>query len=356
MRRGFLAGWLCVFILLTGSLAALGFVYLFQDSAIPQRHVVTGDKHTPPVKSAIAPVQEEKQKDEAPASHKPQESKSAYVEAWVAGERQYILKQQQRTQSPVQPPAQPVKKPEASSAPKPAVEQAAQPPVSGQPQKPPPVYRKPAYYGNRSEPAISLTFDDGYGRKYIERVLTVLAQKNVKCDFFIVGDALKAYADVWKRAVKEGHSIHNHTQDHIHLTELSTDEIRRQVQGWEEIAIQVLGQEYVDTMKKEAPYIRFPGGAGHNSPRVLTTVEELGYQPVAWTEETWHSVLRHYNLKTADVGQVSALISDHMISQSEKGKILLLHFNAFDVERLDTIIDGIRSKGLEFKQLKDFLQ
>lgn len=53
------------------------------------------------------------------------------------------------------------------------------------------------------------------------------------------------------------------------MTTLSNQQIGQEIAQWEAATVNILSQEYVDGMKKDFAYIRFPGGSGHNDERVL---------------------------------------------------------------------------------------
>lgn len=66
-----------------------------------------------------------------------------------------------------------------------------------------------------SENAIFLTFDDGPNDIVTTQVLNILKQKNIPATFFCVGENIQKYPTIVQRIVSEGHSIGNHTHNHI---------------------------------------------------------------------------------------------------------------------------------------------
>lgn len=65
------------------------------------------------------------------------------------------------------------------------------------------------------ERAVYLTFDDGPIPEATPYVLDILAKYNIKATFFMVGDNVRKYPEIYERVVKEGHRIGNHTHNHI---------------------------------------------------------------------------------------------------------------------------------------------
>ena len=62
---------------------------------------------------------------------------------------------------------------------------------------------------------IFLTFDDGPTAGVTEQVLDLLSEYKAKATFFCLGKNIKSYPKIVDRIIKEGHSIGNHTFDHL---------------------------------------------------------------------------------------------------------------------------------------------
>lgn len=216
--------------------------------------------------------------------------------------------------------------------------------------------RRPVYWGNRNRPEVALTFDDGFSRSAIEKTLEVLGANNLRGTFFVIGSQLRAYPELWQQALVDGHEICNHTYSHSYLTTLSVEQIKKELAQWEETAKEVLGEEYVTKMKREFAYIRFPGGAGHKDDRVLRVVTEAGYWPIAWSADTYYAVLRHHNLRVDPVLPIAQQVANHIVGTSRNGSIPLLHFNVWDVTRLEEMVEGIQAKGLQVTTVSQILR
>jgi peptidoglycan/xylan/chitin deacetylase (PgdA/CDA1 family) len=68
---------------------------------------------------------------------------------------------------------------------------------------------------NRHERSVYLTFDDGPIPEATPFILDVLREHGVHATFFMVGDNVRKYPDLYKRILTEGHQIGNHTHNHI---------------------------------------------------------------------------------------------------------------------------------------------
>ena len=65
------------------------------------------------------------------------------------------------------------------------------------------------------ENVIYITIDDGPIPEMTPGTLDMLAQYNAKATFFCVGDNVRKYPDLFERIKAEGHSVGNHTFNHL---------------------------------------------------------------------------------------------------------------------------------------------
>lgn len=70
---------------------------------------------------------------------------------------------------------------------------------------------------------VYLTFDDGPIPVVTEWVLDTLKKENIKATFFCIGDNIKKHPEIFKRIINEGHSIGNHTFNHLKGWETNTN-------------------------------------------------------------------------------------------------------------------------------------
>lgn len=214
---------------------------------------------------------------------------------------------------------------------------------------------KNTIYKGANTRQVSITFDDGYYQKTVEKVLDVLKKNNIKSTFFIIGKVLDDYPQVWKRAIDEGHQICNHTNNHQVLTNMSDSKVEAEIQGWESSARKALGEDYVNRMKKEFPYLRLPGGGGAKSKRILSIAQKNGHTVVGWNLETFSSIINPLK-KTHSEQDISNKIEQHIVNRCSNGSIILLHFNQYDSRNIDGIIKGIKKRGFDIQPLSNVIK
>ena len=99
-----------------------------------------------------------------------------------------------------------------------------------------------------------LTFDDGPSEEYTDMVLDVLAERNIKATFFVIGEYVRKYPETARRIVEEGHTIGIHCNVHDY------DKLYASVDSYLEDFWKAYDTVYEVTGVK-AQFFRFPGGS-----------------------------------------------------------------------------------------------
>jgi len=66
-----------------------------------------------------------------------------------------------------------------------------------------------------TQKTLYLTFDDGPTPEITDWVLDCLKSYNAKATFFCIGNNVEKYPEIFRRIIDEGHSVGNHTQNHL---------------------------------------------------------------------------------------------------------------------------------------------
>ena len=203
---------------------------------------------------------------------------------------------------------------------------------------------------------VSITFDDGYDRTAIKKVLDVLKEEKLSATFFVIGKNLNQNTELWKRAVNEGHEVCNHTYYHQLLGKMSDEKIIKEFTDWEEAAEKILGAEYMVRMKRDFPFIRLPGGDGNNNKRILYLAQSLGYKVIGWDTDSYTGIIRQMEKNKQSKDEIAKQVSVYIPKVAKKGSIILMHFNAYDTTYLKQTIKGLQDKGYEIKSISEIIK
>ncbi len=77
------------------------------------------------------------------------------------------------------------------------------------------LYPRALWRMDHHEKVVYLTFDDGPIPESTPFILNTLQHYGIKATFFMVGDNVRKYPELYKRIMSEGHQVGNHTHNHI---------------------------------------------------------------------------------------------------------------------------------------------
>lgn len=115
--------------------------------------------------------------------------------------------------------------------------------------------------------SIYLTFDDGPIPEITEFVLDELSKYNAKATFFVVGNNIVSYPEIFERIKKEGHSYGNHTFNHLKGSSTKT-------------------LDYIEDVERASRFINsklFRPPYGRIKNKQAEILVEKGYQIVFWS-------------------------------------------------------------------------
>ena len=83
---------------------------------------------------------------------------------------------------------------------------------------------------NTKEKILYLSFDDGPIAEITPFVLDELKRWNAKATFFCIGKNIEANPEIFQRIINEGHSVGNHTYDHLNGWSYSDEEYFKNIE------------------------------------------------------------------------------------------------------------------------------
>jgi peptidoglycan-N-acetylglucosamine deacetylase len=200
------------------------------------------------------------------------------------------------------------------------------------------------WHGDRNQPEIALTFDDGPNDPYTSEILDILKKYNVKATFFVLGKNVERYPGIAGRIIKEGHVIGNHTYDHPYLLIQSKSHIKYEIQKAEQAIVAATNIK---------PYL-FRSPYGVDNKWIYQAAKQMGYVTIEW------SVTGHNGGKEI---QPDKIIKD-VLKGVENGSIILLHDGdrlirhpdrSHIVKVLPFIIESLQRKGYQFVTVPELI-
>lgn len=191
---------------------------------------------------------------------------------------------------------------------------------------------------------VTLTFDDGPDPRFTPKILQLLKQHHMTATFFVVGRNALQHPDLVHQIVQAGDVIANHTLTHPHLEQLSSSQVRAEIEGDDAALTSILG--------KEMPvphYFRPP--RGNVTPAITTQAAALHKELVLW-----NVTVEHQDATTPEkmAQRVRQLLRDR------DGGILLAHDGELDrsltLQALPLILNDLDRDGYHVVPLATYLQ
>ena len=130
---------------------------------------------------------------------------------------------------------------------------------------------------SNTENKIYLTFDDGPIPEITEWVLEELKKYEAKATFFCIGDNIQKYPEIFEKVIKDGHSVGNHTFNHLNGWETSTKEyIENSIQ------CSVIGNQSPNCKLKTENCQLFRPPYGKIKTSQAKKLRQLGYKIIMW--------------------------------------------------------------------------
>ena len=176
---------------------------------------------------------------------------------------------------------------------------------------------------------IAITFDDGPHPQNTPRLLDILAARNVKATFYVIGRSVDLHPGVLRRTVAEGHEIGNHSHTHRLLSKLSESEVRQEMQRCQDAVGRAAGVR----MRTMRP----PYGGLLQSQRELVH-REFGYPTILWSVDP---------LDWKRPGP--SVVTSRILSGTTAGGIVLAHdLHSQTVDAMPATLDGLLRRGFKF--------
>ncbi|WP_136667829.1 polysaccharide deacetylase family protein [Flavobacterium sp. H122] len=205
------------------------------------------------------------------------------------------------------------------------------------------LYRDQIWSIPNKENKIYLTFDDGPTPEITPWVLDILKENNIKVTFFCIGKNIDQNPEIFKRIIKEGHAIGNHTYNHVNGWKKNTKEYLEDVAFCEKKIHENSGNLKSENGNQESKIFRPPYGKITSSQS--RSLRKLGYKIIMW------------DILTADfdeeISQEKCL--KNAVEKIESGSIIVFHDSVKAHKKLSYVlpkaIQYYKEKGYKFEIL-----
>ena len=193
----------------------------------------------------------------------------------------------------------------------------------------------PIYSVEREDEVISVTFDASWGGDQTLRILDILDEYNAKATFYLVGIWVDKYPELVKEIHARGHEIGNHSDKHDHMTKLSADAIRKDLDAI---------SDKVETLTGQRPTLFRPPYGDYNN-QVVSVAREEGYEVIQWSVDS----LDWKNRGTED-------LIKRATDNVHKGDIILFHNDSkYILDALPSILKHYQQQGFTMVPTRDII-
>ena len=182
---------------------------------------------------------------------------------------------------------------------------------------------------HNNDKTVYLTFDDGPIPEVTPWVLDLLDSYNIKATFFCVGDNVKRNPELFQEIKRRGHSVGNHTMNHLQGIKTTSRRYLRNVAEANELI--------------DSPFFRPPHG--------LLRWEQASVLREHYTIIMYDVVSRDYNRKLT-----GEQVLNNVKRYTRQGSIIVFH-DSLKAEKnmkyaLPRAIEWLKEQGYKFERLK----
>ena len=192
---------------------------------------------------------------------------------------------------------------------------------------------------SKKEKVIYLTFDDGPTPEITNWTLNELKKHNAKATFFCIGKNILEHPTVFQKIINEGHSVGNHTHNHLKGLKTAKEEYLNNVL----LAEETMQQFNYATSQQKSMLFRPP--YGKLTLKQASALRKKGYKIIMW------------DVLSADFDTTISAKKclENVIKNTQNGSILVFHDSVKASEKLKYVLPKIlnfyASKNYTFKNI-----
>jgi peptidoglycan/xylan/chitin deacetylase (PgdA/CDA1 family) len=193
---------------------------------------------------------------------------------------------------------------------------------------------------------VALTFDAEHPDRpsappgNAERILDTLARFDARATFFVQGRWAESQPDTARRIADDGHLVGHHSHYHARMPLLLGGGLEWDIAQGETVIERHTGRD-------PHPWFRCPFGDGHDDPRVLSSLDALGYRNVHWDVE----------LEDWEPWRTGAAIAadgiDGVAARGDGAVVLLHTWPGGTADAIEPLVTGLLERGASFVTVGD---
>ena len=193
----------------------------------------------------------------------------------------------------------------------------------------------PVYCTEQSEKIVSITFDAAWGADDTKELIDIMAKYDAHATVFVVGDWVTKYPEAVKAFHDAGHEIGNHSDTHPYMSNLSRDDIKKQIEGCNAKIEAVTGQK--------PKVVRAPYGDYNNA--VVEGCRQLGMECIQWDVDS-------LDWKGLSIDEISGRV----VKTVKPGSIVLFHNDVANTPAaLQKTLEQLKQDGYRFVPVSELL-
>lgn len=193
----------------------------------------------------------------------------------------------------------------------------------------------PIYSVETEKKQVAVTFDAAWSAEDTDELISILNNHGAKATFYMVGDWVTQNPEAVLKLYNAGHEMGNHSDSHPSYSNISREEIRKQLNDCNEKIEEVTGEK-----PKTA---RAPSGDYDN--KSIEVTESFGMKMIQWDVDS-------LDWKLLSVDEMY----DRVIEKTQNGSIILFHNGVENTpEALDKILTKLKADGYEFVTVSELI-
>jgi peptidoglycan/xylan/chitin deacetylase (PgdA/CDA1 family) len=187
-----------------------------------------------------------------------------------------------------------------------------------------------------ARPVVAMTFDDGPHHSLTPQLLDILAQRQIRATFYVIGSRVARQPELTRRIAAAGHEIGNHTWSHPSLSGLSDAGVLSELDRTSQAIFDAVGRPPVT--------MRPPYGNLHSRQRVMVH-RERNLPTVLWSvdPEDWRR-------------PGPGVVASRIVNASHPGAVILAHdIIGATVRAMPAALDWLIARGYRFTTVSELM-